>query len=409
MALPALRNVDGGPIKHQGETLFYLRDAEGFVPEPLVLSPAAYFIASCLDGSRDLVDIQHLFARMSHGTLIMSDDILKVVNQLDESGFLVSDKFLAIRDQVVAQFTQSPARAAYGAGNSYPKDPDELRKFLDGCFTREGGPGATLGTSPGKGKPVRCVIAPHIDFQRGGHIYAHGYLRMYQREKPDVAFVFGVAHGGGSVPFILTRKHFETPLGVMRTDQEIVDRIAAACPWDPYEGEILHRAEHSIELQVVMLARLYGTALRIVPILCGQLVPDPAQEHPDDAEGVASFLATCREVAASPENRVAVIAGADLAHVGRRFGDPFDISPAIVRKVEHRDREDLAFVTAADPSGFYRSVMKDGNVRRICGHGCIYAALKTVQGMVRRGEILDYGYAPDPAGGIVSFMSAVLS
>ena len=104
-----------------------------------------------------------------------------------------------------------------------------------------------------------------------------------------------------------------------------------------------------------------------------------------------------------------VIAGADLAHVGRRFGDPFDITPSVIRRVERRDREDLAYVTALDPEGFYRSVIKDGNSRKVCGLGCIYAALKTVQGSAGAAGLLDYAYAPDPAGGMVSFAAIALS
>jgi hypothetical protein len=51
--------------------------------------------------------------------------------------------------------------------------------------------------------------------------------------------------------------------------------------------------------------------------------------------------------------------------------------------------------------------MKDVNARRVCGVNCIYAALKTVEGSVEPGKLIHYDYAPDPAGGIVSFASVV--
>jgi AmmeMemoRadiSam system protein B len=101
--------------------------------------------------------------------------------------------------------------------------------------------------------------------------------------------------------------------------------------------------------------------------------------------------------------RVSVIAGADLAHVGRRFGDAVDISEPIVQGVAKRDREDLQYITAGDADGFYRSVMQDRNERRICGLNCIYASLKTIARSGVTGELLHYDYAHDPAGGIVSF------
>ena len=52
--------------------------------------------------------------------------------------------------------------------------------------------------------------------------------------------------------------------------------------------------------------------------------------------------------------------------------------------------------------------MKDLNQRKVCGLGCIYAALRSVEGTVSAAELLDYDYAPDPAGGIVSFASVQL-
>jgi hypothetical protein len=403
MKLPALRNLEVTPVQHEGQMVFALRDTEGFVEDQVVLSPLAFFVASHLDGGTDVVDIQQAFARQSGGVLLMSEDIRKVVDLLDQNGFLLTDRFAALRRRVQETFAAAETRPPYMAGKSYPANPEELRAFLDGCFAQEEPPGQEADRSIEGERPLRCLIVPHIDYQRGGHVYVRGYRRMSRYPKPDTALIFGVAHAGGSAPFILTRKHFETPLGKLETDRSIVDRLAASCRWDPYESEILHRTEHSIEFQAVMLSYLYSSSLRLVPILCGQVCGAPDQPHPDTLDDVAAFLQVCHEIAGASENRVTVIAAADLAHVGRRFGDPFDVDVTTVERIGRRDKEDLARVTQSDPSGFYRSVMKDGNMRRVCGLGCIYAALKTVQGTTPSGELLLYDSAPDPAGGVVSF------
>ena len=106
---------------------------------------------------------------------------------------------------------------------------------------------------------------------------------------------------------------------------------------------------------------------------------------------------------------VAVIAAADLAHVGKRFGDDFDITEEVVERVESRDREDLALAYGIEPEQFYASVMKDQNERKVCGINCIYSTVKALEGRVDSGESLYYGYAPDPNGGIVSFASVAFS
>jgi hypothetical protein len=49
-------------------------------------------------------------------------------------------------------------------------------------------------------------------------------------------------------------------------------------------------------------------------------------------------------------------------------------------------------------------VMKDANKRRVCSLNNIYSALKVLPNP-KAGELLHYGYAHDPMGGIVSFAS----
>jgi len=410
MPLPPLRNVDVSSLEHEGRTVVCLRDPEGYVDAQLVLTPEAFFIAAQLDGTADVRDIQYTCAKQFGGQIIPSEDILRVVNCLDEQGFLVSERFEAIRKEIDRTFAESEVRLPALAGKTYPDNPDELRTFLDQLFTKEGGPGRTPEKTHGTGAPPKCLVVPHIDFDRGAAAYAHGYLHMADAVPPDVALIFGVAHSSGAVPFILTKKSFGTPFGTLETDQDVVAKLESVCQWPPYESESVHRSEHSIEFQALMLAYLFGTKVRIVPILCAAFSDEPDKwDTPADDPHIRAFLDTCRDVVAQHVARVVVIAAADLAHVGRRFGDDFDIDARVVARVEARDREDLARVAAMDAEGFYRSVMKDHNARQVCGLYCIYSALRSVDGAAERGQLLHYGYAPDPAGGIVSFASLVLS
>jgi MEMO1 family protein len=409
MALPAIRPLDAFPIDHEGRRFICLRDPEGFVEEQILLTPPAFFIACQLDGTHDVTDIQYAFARQFDGQILRSDDIHTVVHYLDTHGLLHTEQFLAIRRRVEVTFAKAETRPAYLAGKSYPQQPGQLRAFLDACFRHARGPGEQPPSAVGDGLPARCLIAPHIDFHRGGHSYAHGYLRLFKHGPPRTVFIFGVAHATPPVPFILTRKHFETPFGVLETDQDIVRRLEAVCTWQPYADEIVHRTEHSIEFQAVMLSYLYGSAVRIVPVLCGLFGPEVTPGHPEIPPQVTAFLDVCQDIMAAGAPHISVIAGADLAHVGRRFGDAFDIDDVVVRGVARRDQEDLQCVTAGDAEGFYRSVMQDRNQRRVCGLNCIYAALRTVREVIQSGELVHYDYAPDPSGGIVSFANILFS
>ncbi len=379
MALPPLRYIDAFPVDQAGQRYICLCDPEGIVEHQIVLTPAAFFVATQLDGEADVRAIQRAFAEQFGGQEAAPEDIMRIVNDLDEQGFLWSERFEARREHVETTFLTSALRPAYLAGKSYAEQAGALRTFLNEQFTtRVDGPGEAPGTQPGSGAPLRCLIAPHIDFHRGGHAYARAYLELFRQGQPEVVIIFGVAHISPPAPFVLTRKAFDTPFGALATDQALVGELEAACSWDPYAYEMVHRTEHSIEFQAVMLSYLYGPNVRIVPVLCSNFGSELGGVEPTAIAGVNAFLETCQDIVERLGKRVSVIAGADLAHVGRRFGDAFDISEPIVNGVAERDREDLAYVTAGDADGFYRSVMQDRNERRICGLNCIYALLKTV-------------------------------
>jgi AmmeMemoRadiSam system protein B len=401
MILPALRGVDAFTIEIDGETFVGMRDPEGIVEDQLMLSQAAFIIAAFLDGQRDERGVQQELAKHFKGHFISEEDILKVVSSLDEHGFLLSDKFYTLCDGVRKQFAQEKIRKAFLAGKSYPDEVGALKTFLDAQFLREGSPRKLPFSGERSSEPLRCLIAPHIDLHRGGHSYAWAYECLALRPKPETVLIFGTAHAAPPLSFILTRKDFETPFGTVSCDTESVDRLAKSCTWDPFEYELLHRTEHSIEFQVLMLSYLYGTSFKFIPVLCGSFC---GETDTVPHSSVQPFLSEAKQILAELGNSALVVCGADLAHVGKRYGDPFDIDPIVISRIDQRDREDLQPVLSCDADAFFNSVMKDTNERRVCGLNNIYAALKVLPEK-SKGKLLHYGYAHDPVGGIVSFAS----
>ncbi len=395
-------------MEHEGEQLVCIYDAEGYVDAQILLSPPAFFVATCLDGQQDETAIQGAFAAQFDGAHIEPEDIERIATMLEEQGFLYSPQFMAMIKARETTFKASPTRPAHLAGRSYPADPAELREMIDGFFTREGGPGALPVFGDGTQHPLRGLVVPHIDFERGGHTYAHGYGCLFSQPRPRTVLIFGVAHHAAPVPFILTRKNFETPLGTLKVNTTMVDALAEACSWDPYAYEDTHRCEHSIEFQAVMLAYGYGSDVEIVPILCSSLAMAEETGSPETQDEVAKFLDVCNALASNSEDRVTVLAAADLAHVGRCFGDDFEVDDERISGIAARDRTDLTMVEEMDAAGWYARVMKDSNARKVCGLGCIYATLKTLNGASHHADLLHYDYAHDPSGGIVSFASLAM-
>jgi AmmeMemoRadiSam system protein B len=137
-----------------------------------------------------------------------------------------------------------------------------------------------------------------------------------------------------------------------------------------------------VEFQAVHLRYLFGDDVPpMVPVLSGSLERVvSATEDPAAERTVSAFMGALHTVARDLGRRVCVIAGADLAHLGPRFDDPDPLTDPALAGLAERDGETLSAIAAGDARAFFRSVMQDGNARRICGLAPIYLALSWAKG-----------------------------
>jgi len=129
------------------------------------------------------------------------------------------------------------------------------------------------------------------------------------------------------------------------------------------------------------------------------------RRRPEDDARVRAFLDALAETASAGRRKVAFIAGADLAHMGTRFGDPEPIGPTALETIGREDRAMLEHVEAGDADAFFDSVRRDNDRRRICGLSPIYTLLRALGGGAK-GTLRRYGQWPDPEG-VVTFASVV--
>ena len=430
--VPRLRAVEAFPVEHEGRSCVALRDPAGYTDAIVLLHGPLLVIVSLFDGGHTVADIQAAVMRR-HGQLVERRQIEEIAEALDQQGFLDSPGFAGRRAVIDGAFLASPTRPATHAGGAYAGEPGELRAMLDGFFAPPDGPGpidgARAAEPEGRGQSaaperrgrsaaterrgqsaateVRGVIAPHIDFHRGGSAYAWAYRELAERSAADLFVIFGTCHAGMEHPFALTRKDYASPLGDVRVDRDFVDALASRARQDCFGSELAHRVEHSIELQTVFLRHLYADRrdVSIVPVLASFAHEAMHRgQRPDDDPRVPRFLEALAETMAAGRRRVALIAGADLAHVGPRFGDPEPVGAPELARIEREDVAMLESVAAGDPQAFFESVASDGDRRRICGYSPIYALLRSLGGAI--GSVKRYGQWPDP-NGVVSFASVV--
>ena len=401
---PRLRHVEVFPVEHEGQPFLALRDPAGYTESVVMLPVALLEVVSLFDGEHDVADIQAAVMRC-RGELLDSAQIHELAAALDTHGFLETPAFEARRARVDGEFLARARRPASHAGGAYPDEPTALRAMIDGFFEPPAGPGRIdAGVS---GAPITALVAPHIDFHRGGAVYAWGYRDLAERCDADLFVIFGTCHAGMADPFALTRKDYDTPLGPAPVDRAFVESLAARAGQDCFASELAHRSEHSIEFQAVFLRYLFEGRrdVSVVPVLTSFVHEAMVQgKRPEDDPRVARFLSALADTVATSGRRVAFVAGADLAHVGPRFGDPAPISPEALVSLGADDRATLDTMAAGDAEAFFDDAARDGDRRRICGLSPIWMLLRVNGG--RRGVLRQYRQWPDPQA-VVTFASMV--
>lgn len=341
------------------------------------------------------------------GDFLFKEKIEEIINQLDENLFLEGERFRKALIEKEDVFKKSSVREAQFAGKSYEKEADRLKIQLAGYFRN-------LDSEVKKGEEIsyglKGIVAPHIDFMRGGRCYAFAYEEVLKRNSSKIFIIFGTSHASMENPFCLTRKDFITPLGVLSVDQELIDAIQSRYPYDLFKDEVVHRSEHSIEFQCIFLRYLYPEpmSLKIVPILNGSFHELIEKEiSPMEIDAINKFIEAVKDSVSSLKRDVCYIASADLAHMGFQFGDSQGISEYDLRIIKEEDLKMLNYVELIDGDGFFSMVMKDKDRRRICGLSAIYTMLKVIE--AKKGRLLKYDQAFTPeTQSMVSFASLAL-
>jgi AmmeMemoRadiSam system protein B len=398
MDRPLIRAIEAFPVKVKGETMIALHDPTNLATGSICVTPAALFLIQLFDGEHGIADLQGAVVEAG-GERLELGVIEDLIRQLDEGHFLESPSFEAYRESLVEAYRAAPVRTSSHAGTAYPADAAALRKDLDGYYLAEGGPGeapAAGGDGAGARGGVRGLIAPHIDFARGGPCYAWGYHRLARGARAKRHIVLGTCHGPMKRLIALSRKPYATPFGTASADPAFVDALAARVGERYFEDEFAQRGEHSIEFQVAWLQHLHGPDVTVVPVLCGSLDWFVTKGRiPSETQEVQQLFGAIRELAADG-TPTCVIAGADLSHVGPRFGDRKHCTKAFLDIVRRHDLECLAAAESGEADAFYRAIALTGNRTRICGLFPIYALLTLLDGM--KGKTLKYDQAVDEDG-----------
>jgi len=190
---------------------------------------------------------------------------------------------------------------SFVAGQFYEADFENLDKQIRQCFLDKRGPGAL----PGKrtNKKILGIISPHAGYFFSGPCQAWSYKAIAESKFPERFIILAPDHNGLHYSTTICYDDWETPLGVVRTDKEFIDKLLDAT--DIKKSPTIH--EHAIEVQLPFLQYSNKDKLKdikIVPII----VPEK-----DDFQKLGEEIA---EIAGNST----VIISSDFTHYGPNYG-----------------------------------------------------------------------------------------
>jgi AmmeMemoRadiSam system protein B len=395
--LPRLRtSLDFMPSPLEDKPGLVIRDPFRFSDATLIIPPALVGCLELFDGEHSGLDLRAHLVRIT-GDVSAGDLEAHLLDALSGAGFLEDENFEKRKADVERAFAAAPLREPAHAGGGYPDEPVELaatlREYMDG------------GGAPAAGERVLAIAAPHVSPFGGIEAYRAAYASLTPADGERTFVILGTSHYGHPDRLGLTRKPFVSPFGEAVTDTGLVDELARAAGHAAAMEDYCHAIEHSIEFQVVFLQHLFGPRIRIVPVLCGSYarslyLSDGLPEEHDDARRIFGALG---EIAAREGERLLWVLGVDMAHMGRRYGDPLIATAGRgeMEQVERRDRARIARMESGDAQGFWELVRDNQDDLKWCGSAPIYTFLKAVPNA--RGRLLHYQQWNIDEESVVSF------
>jgi hypothetical protein len=236
----------------------------------------------------------------------------------------------------------------------YPRDPSHLEQLLEKFFSVSRKAGNSLG-----------IVSPHAGYIYSGEIAA----RAFSTISPDFSGTFvviGPSHRG----YIncVSKVPWETPLGVVDTDVELVELF------DIETDEFSHKDEHSLEVQMPFIKYRFPRA-RIAPVMMGQQDYASAMRL---AEKIGSAIQQAKR-------DVRIVASSDFSHYVRE------------EKAKKDDIYAIEPLTSMDVREFYRRI--EEREVSACGYGPI-AAMVTACGKLgaKTAQLIQYATSGEVTG-----------
>ncbi len=150
------------------------------------------------------------------------------------------------------------------SGVFYPGDKAELARKVDDFLANAKKPDI-------KGK-ILALIAPHAGYDYSGQVAAYSFKQLEGADFKKIIIISPSHYVGFDGMSIYNKGSFETPLGLVKIDEELANKIMQKNKRFIFYPET-HQKEHAIEVELPFLQSVYkDKEFKIVPITMGNPV-----------------------------------------------------------------------------------------------------------------------------------------
>lgn len=267
----------------------------------------------------------------------------------------------------------------------YPEDTQELWELVSQLFRNQR-------FGPGKSPPsevkrrIYGLVSPHAGFVYSGAVAANGFYEASSIDFQDVIMVGPNHYGIGSLVAGMKEGEWETPLGNVEINAELVEEIAARSTTLDFDN-FAHSRDHCLEVQLPFLQYIKQN-FRIVPVVL-------TSQRSDTAYDLGNAIS--KTIVEKNYNSTLLIASSDFTHYESNS------------EAHRKDNELIKPILDLDVNKFY-AVLERLDVSA-CGYGAIATMMVAAKNLgANRGELLKYATSGDVTGdtsAVVGYSSIV--
>ena len=252
------------------------------------------------------------------------------------------------------------------AGTWYPGDSKRLAASIDEYLS-------AVNIPPIKGQ-IKAIIVPHAGHRYSGAVAAYAYNAIREMRVNNVAVISPMHQLYPGRLLTTAHEAYMTPLGSIPVNRDLIQQLDSVLRTSLDAGltPIARDQEHSLEIQLPFLQRVYPGGFNLVPIMLRDQMP-----------GTTRILADAL-VKVMPEGSL-LVASSDLSHF-YSDSDARELDAAILKAIRDFSPEQL-YQVEAEGRGF------------ACGLGAIAAVLWAARGLgADRVDILNQANSGDITG-----------